>query len=385
MTVLKRLERMAKAALAVVAARLLSRPGRRSRARELANAKRVLLVRIDDRLGEVLLTTPLFGIIKDAIPGAKVDALVHARTARILQDHPQVDRIIPFDARRLYLGPLAPGIRALRQEKYDAIVDCTNWTDPSVRSALVSRLIGPLAVTIGPAAWPVAGLYSIAVSGLAGGRNELEQRVHLLSPLASATGPVRLSFRRPRPAPSLQPLLNRLRSSPYAVVNPGGRLDWRRVPPTAFATAVQTLTALGLRAVVTWGPGEAGLARTIADLAPESLVAPETDIDELAALMGSAVVTVCNNTGPMHLSVAVGTPTLAFFLRMDPRRWGYGYPPHRMVDLTSTFEGGGDFDSAVRAEVSQFVRQLLLSPDGSDAGEAATSSSHPSGARRPPT
>ena len=388
MTVLKRLERMAKTALAVVAARLLRRPGRQKSAGELTHAKKILLVRIDDRLGEVLLMTPLFGIIKGAIAGAKVDALVHAKAARILKDHPQVDRVIPFDARRLFLGSLAPGIRALRHERYDAIVDCTNWTDPSVRSALVSRLIGPLAVTIGPAAWPVAGLYSVAVSALPGGCNELEQRVHLLSPLASPTGPVRLSFRRPRPTPSLQLLVGRLRSTPYAVVNPGGRLDWRRVPPTAFAAAVQTLTALGLRAVVTWGPGEAGLVKTLAELAPESVVAPETDIDELAALMDSALMTVCNNTGPMHLSVAVGTPTLAFFLRMDPRRWGYGYPPHRMVDLTSTLEGGADLDSAVRAEVSQFAQQLL-SPDGSaqrqKAGEAATSPSHPGGARRPPT
>jgi ADP-heptose:LPS heptosyltransferase len=186
----------------------------------------------------------------------------------------------------------------------------------------------------------------------------------------------------------LQPLLGQLRATPYAVVNPGGRLDWRRVPATAFAAAVQALAALGLRAVVTWGPGEAGLAKTIAELAPESVVAPETDIDELAALIESAVLTVCNNTGPMHLSVAVGTPTLAFFLRMDPRRWGYGYPPHRMVDLTSALGGGSDFDSAVRAEVSQFARQLL-SPDGTaqrqKAGEAATSPSHPGGARRPPT
>src|SRR5260370_1163478 len=201
MSVLKRLERMGKTARAVVAARLLRRPGRQKSAGELTHAKKILLVRIDDRLGEVLLMTPLFGIIKDAIAGAKVDALVHAKAARILKDHPQVHRIIPFDARRLFLGPLAPGIRALRQERYDAIVDCTNWTDPSVRSALVSRLIGPLAVTIGPAARPVAGLYSIAVSALPGSCNELEQRVPLLSPLPSPTSPLALPFPPPPPPP----------------------------------------------------------------------------------------------------------------------------------------------------------------------------------------
>src|SRR5260370_17772277 len=118
MTVLKRLERMAKTALAVVAARLLRRPGRQKSAGELTHEKKILLVRIDDRLGEVLLMTPLFGIIKDAIAGAKGDALVHAKAARILKDHPQVHRIIPFDARRLFLSPPAPRTRAPRQQRH---------------------------------------------------------------------------------------------------------------------------------------------------------------------------------------------------------------------------------------------------------------------------
>jgi heptosyltransferase-3 len=364
MSVLKRLERMAKACLALIAARLLWRPGQRSRAKKIGNARSILLVRIDDRLGEVLLMTPLFGIIKKAIPGARVDALLHSKTAPILSGHPEVNRVIPFDARRLFLGPLAPGIRALKRDAYDAIIDCTNWTDPSVRAALVSRLIGPRAVVIGPAAQPVGRLYSIAVMALEGAVSELEQRVNLLSPLARASGPVRLSFRAPRPTPALKPVLDRLRSSPYAVVNPGGRLDWRRIPPSAFATAARALGACGYRAVITWGPGEAWLGQAVAELAPETFLAPPTDIEELAALMDSAAVTVCNNTGPMHLSVAVGTPTLAFFLKMDPKRWGYAYPPHRMIDLTSALERGEELDSIVRSEVLQFVDQLRLSPGG---------------------
>ena len=357
MSLLKRLERAAKFGLALIAVPLLWRPRRRRLATALRNARRILLVRIDDRLGEALLMTPLFSVLKRAMPDCELDALVHAKTSRAISGHPKVDRVIAFDARRLFLGAMAPGIRGLRRAAYDAVIDCTNWTDPSVRSALVCRLIGSRSVVIGPDARPVAGLYSIAVAPREGAQSELEQRVHLLSPLARSPGSVRLSFRRPNPAPTLKPLLDRLRSTPFAVVNPGGRLDWRRIPPSAFAAAAHALMESGFSVLITWGPGEASLAKSVAQLAPQSALAPSTDIDDLAALMNGAALTICNNSGPMHLSVALGTPTLAFFLKMDPRRWGYAYPPHRMIDLTATVDRG-ELDSTVRFEVSKFVEDL---------------------------
>ena len=378
MTVLKLLERGAKTSLAIFAGMLLWRPGRR-RPGALARPSKILLVRIDDRLGELLLLTPLLRQLKEAIIGARVEVLVHRNRTNILGGHPDVDRVIPFEDRLLFLGPLAPGIRALRRERYDAVVDCTNWTDPSVRSAIVSRLIGASSTVVGPAAFAVARLYSKAVAPREDTVSELEQRVQLLSPLVPIDRLARLTFRPPRPSKAIQPLLSSLRAAPYAVINPGGRLGWRRVPPSAFAAAANSLSAMGLRPVITWGPGEGGLARAVTNLAPASILAPATDVDDLAALLNSAALTVCNNTGPMHLSVALGTPTLAFFVKMSPERWGHRYSPHRMVDLTSAVDAA-EVDSRIRSEVTQFVQQLRASPGG-----AAANASGPGGAPRPPT
>ena len=377
MTVLKRLERGAKTSLAIFAGWLLWRPGRRRRSAP-ARPSKILLVRIDDRLGEVLLITPLLRILKEQLIGARLDVLLHRNRTSILRGHPDVDRVIPFEDRWLFLGPLAPGIRPLRRERYDAVVDCTNWTDPSVRSAIVSRLIGAPSVVVGPAAFPVARLYSKAVAPREDTVSELEQRVQLLSPLARIDRLSRLTFRPPRPSKAIQPLLASLRAAPYGVINPGGRLDWRRLPPSAFAAAANALSAMGLRPVITWGPGEGSLARSVSNLAPGSILAPATDVDDLAALLDSAALTVCNNTGPMHLSVALGTPTLALFVKMPPERWGHPYSPHRMVDLTSTIDAV-EVDSRLRSEITHFVQQLRTSSD------AAANASVPGGAPRPPT
>jgi ADP-heptose:LPS heptosyltransferase len=137
------------------------------------------------------------------------------------------------------------------------------------------------------------------------------------------------------------------------VVNPGGRLGIRRVSAPVFAAGARALLARGVTPLVTWGPGEEALADEVLALAPGALKAPPTDLDQLAALMKAARLTLCNNTGPMHLSVAVGCPTLALFLRMEVERWSHPWPPHHVLDLTPVVEAGGDVDGAVTEAVTK--------------------------------
>lgn len=356
MGLIKRVEQISKLLLALLSAALLWRPGRRRKARaRLERPQRILLVRIDNRVGEALLTTPLLTALRRGRPSARIEVLVHARAARVLEGHPAVDRVLPFDRRWLFLGPLAPGVRALRKERFDLVVNCGNWEVPSVTSAILSRLLGRV-VVIGPAVWPTGLLADVPVPALRHTPWEVAQRQHLLSPLGLGEPVERLSFRAPRPRRALGACLEEVRSSPHAVVNPGGRLGYRRIPPSAFAAAARALVAVGRRPLVTWGPGEEALAREVVEGAPGAVLAPATDLDDLAALMAAAQLTVCNNTGPMHLSVAVGAPTLGLFFRVPMERWGHFAPPHRMVDLTPVVDGHGDLGGRVADEVARFAK-----------------------------
>ncbi|KFE66959.1 glycosyltransferase family 9 protein [Hyalangium minutum] len=362
----KRVELWAKLTLALVASVLLWRPGRRRPPSSVLPAPRkILLVRPDNRVGEALLTTPLLQTLK-ALPNPvpQVHVLVHTKVARALAGHPAADAILAFDRRRLWMGPLAPGIRALRREGYDTVVDCANWDAPSVTSALISRLVGPKAVVIGPQVWPVSFLHSVSVPARTDTRREATQRAHLLSPLVR--GPIvdALSFREPALSDSFRAYLQREVSAPSAIVNPGGRLGWRRIPPEAFAAAARALIAAGRVPIVTWGPGEEALAQAVVQGAPGSRMAPPTNLDELAALMRAAGLTVTNNTGPMHLSVAVGAPTLGLFFRIDMERWGHPYPPHHMVDLTAFADSGSALEERVFEEVRAFAAQLASGASG---------------------
>lgn len=340
---MKRLEWFAKILFAMGMAALCWRPGRRARAlKSLQGPKRVLLVRVDNRVGEALLTTPLIELL--AAEGHQVHVLTHPKVRRVLEGHPRVTKL--WDYR-----PDLAVMKALRAERFDVVVNCGNWDLESVTSAVVSRLAGGPSVVLGPANFPSGWLMDVPVAALPGTRSEAGQRAHLASPLAQSKSPVRMSFRSTAPFEVVP--------KPYAVVNPGGRLGYRRVAAERFSEAAKALLARGVTPVVTWGPGEEALVDAVVAGCPGAVRAPPTSLDQLASLMRSAEATVCNNTGPMHLSVAVGCPTLALFLHMEVDRWGHPYEPHQMLDLT----GAADQSAAVREAVAAFrARAPIPSP-----------------------
>jgi heptosyltransferase III len=356
--VLKRLEVWGKLLAAVAAGALLWRPGRRRRVAALLRApRRILLVRIDERVGEALLTTPLFRALRSLPYRPEVHVLVHRKVARVLRAHPDIDALHEMRPGDRLLGVLSQTLRKVRSIGFDVVVNCANWEAPSVGPAIVSRLLGPRAAVIGPEVSPVSALHDLSVPRLPETRSEVRQRLHLLAPLGVDEADPVLSFRPIAEDETVRRVLTVLGGRPYAVVNPGGRLGARRVDPVVFAAAARALAEAGLVPLFTWGPGEEDLAQRCASAVPGAMVAPSTSIDQLAALMRSARLTVCNNTGPMHLSVAVGTPTLALFVRMEVARWGHHSPPHRMVDLT----GAADPRAEAALAAGAFARSLAES------------------------
>jgi ADP-heptose:LPS heptosyltransferase len=70
----------------------------------------------------------------------------------------------------------------------------------------------------------------------------------------------------------------------------------------------------------------------VAERIPAATLAPPTGLWELAHLLNAARAVVTCDTGPMHLSVAVGTPTCGIFVSTPPPRYGYPDAPHAAVD-----------------------------------------------------
>jgi ADP-heptose:LPS heptosyltransferase len=112
-----------------------------------------------------------------------------------------------------------------------------------------------------------------------------------------------------------------------AALNPGARKEDHRWPAERFAQLARALRDRGVASLITWGPGEEHLARSVVENAGDSArMAPPSDLAQLAALFRRAALVVTNDTGPMHLAVACGAKVIALLHAPDGGRWTYPGP-----------------------------------------------------------
>jgi HAD superfamily hydrolase (TIGR01662 family) len=103
----------------------------------------------------------------------------------------------------------------------------------------------------------------------------------------------------------------------HVVVHPGASVPARACPPEVYVRIVAELAAAGHRVLVTGGPDETDLTRTVAGAGGTDL-GGRTSLPELATLIAGAACLVVGNTGPAHLAAAVGTPVVSLYAPTVP-------------------------------------------------------------------
>jgi ADP-heptose:LPS heptosyltransferase len=101
--------------------------------------------------------------------------------------------------------------------------------------------------------------------------------------------------------------------APYAVLNPGSNEPGRRWPLAGYVAVAKKLMERGFRVVFVGRPGELGNGRRIGDIADNEHVIDftgRTDLVQLLDLINNAALVVTNDTGPAHLSIALGRLTV---------------------------------------------------------------------------
>ncbi|MCG6957827.1 MAG: glycosyltransferase family 9 protein [Gemmatimonadetes bacterium] len=122
---------------------------------------------------------------------------------------------------------------------------------------------------------------------------------------------------------------------PLLMVHPGSGAEARRWPPARFAAvADHTVERHQASVVVLSGPREKELAASVTQAMRESatLVEATTSIPTLAALLAEADLLLCNDSGPMHVAAAVGTPVCALYGAQSAVAWApLGSAGHRTL------------------------------------------------------
>jgi ADP-heptose:LPS heptosyltransferase len=124
-----------------------------------------------------------------------------------------------------------------------------------------------------------------------------------------------------------------LRSCAYVVVHPGASAPSRRYAPARFAVvARQVSRQLGVTIVFTGDKSERDVVGAIAGAAGADAInlAGELALGELVALIDGAELLISNNTGPVHIAAAVGTPVVDLYALTNPQHTPWQVP-HRVL------------------------------------------------------
>ena len=154
--------------------------------------------------------------------------------------------------------------------------------------------------------------------------HEVLRYLRLLSQLGIAQQGEQLEFPLgPGDRAELARTLPGLQPGSYVCIHPGARLPSRRWPPQRFAEVADSLAADGWTIIVTGSAEERTLTSAViaAMQAPAIDLTGRTSLGALAALIASARLLVCNDTGVSHVAAAVGTPSVVVCSGADPGRW----------------------------------------------------------------
>lgn len=119
--------------------------------------------------------------------------------------------------------------------------------------------------------------------------------------------------------------LQQLMARHPVVINPGAGNPRKLWGVEKFAELSRRIEKqFGITPLVVWGPGERDMAEAIAG-GGAAMMAPPTDLRQLAYLLRQARLTIAGDTGPLHLAAALGSPVIGLFGPTDPKRNGpYG-------------------------------------------------------------
>jgi len=102
--------------------------------------RNVVLLRPDERIGNLVLLTPMIDAMRRAWPGVRIDLLAGRAVARLAIGDPRLSDVIVFDKRVLVRNPFAivPIARRLRAGRYDLAVDASHSHSFSLTAAFLT-------------------------------------------------------------------------------------------------------------------------------------------------------------------------------------------------------------------------------------------------------
>ncbi len=322
---------------------------------------RFLLVRLGS-LGDIVHALPAASALRDRFPSARIDWLVEAKWKRLLEGNPDLNEVISLD--RGSLAALGKTAGALRAGKYSCAIDFQGLYKSSL-AAFASRAPKRIGFRSSYAREGLASIfYTDAFHPV--GAHKVDHNLTLARGAGAADGAARFPvaiFAKEQEVAERELTAHNL--TDFFVLNPGGGWQSKCWPAEHYGQlSVKLQERYGWRSVVTYGPGEDDLAKSVVDASVrDKPVALPLALGPLMAVLRRAKLMISADTGPLHLAAAMGTPVVGLYGPTDPARNG----PYGQIDSVvrnarvseTTYRRGATYSpSMVSITVEQVLRAV---------------------------
>jgi heptosyltransferase-2 len=297
---------------------------------KIPDFKRILIVRTD-RIGDVLLSTPVIKVLRDNYPYAYIAMMVSPYGKSIIEDNPYLDEVIVYDkdskhkswARSLKFA------QNLKKKKFDAtiILHPTNRVHLLAFYSGIRRRIGydrkhGFLLTD-----------KIRHTKQLGEKHESEYALDLVRHLGIRVQDKDIFLAlKPESETWAEELLDKQgikKTDKLLAIHPGASCPSKIWPNERFAeVADRLIKKYGFKVLVIGGPKDTALGQAVIKHMhqPAIDISGRTSVSQLASILKKCSLFISNDSGPVHIASCVGIPVISIFGRsqkgLGPLRWG---------------------------------------------------------------
>ncbi len=298
---------------------------------DLSNVKKILIVKLRHH-GDVLLSSPIYTLLKKHLPQAEITAYIYGDTLPMLEGHPAIDHYILQKRGSKKLSEEITRLRQIRKKGFDLAINLTEG-DRGALALWASK--ASLRIGFDPGDSGFFGkkkIYTKLVKSSPYPRHTVEQHLDILRCLGifPTVEERNLGMHIPTSAYDVIP------QGEYIVIHPASRWKFKCTASETFTEVIRKLVARGERVVITAAPDPAEIEMVDEILAPLDRknimnLSGQTDLKQLGALIEKAKALICVDSVPLHMASVFKTPVVVLFGPSCDQTWGPWQHPQATV------------------------------------------------------
>lgn len=291
------------------------------------SVKNILIARTD-RIGDVVLTLPLAGLIKKHYPECKVSFLVRDYTRSILNYHPFIDEIIILKEENKKVN-LLDNLKIISSKKYDTCI----VVNPTFIISLI-MFLSRIETRIGTGFRWYSFLFNTKVytHRKYAEKHELEFNIELLQKIGivEVVNENNVKYNLKVDDESLKKLDDKLKNEKInfdkqlIIIHPGSGGSSIDLPLHKFAELVKKISEDNNQIIITGNEKEKLICNQLVVSDGIKNLAGKLNLSELIALISRCDLFISNSTGPIHIAAALGKFTVGFYPKIiscSKERW----------------------------------------------------------------